>query len=178
MKLPNQLIIYSISFKHIKTSIKPINYKHVDASYLKQTEHLQKDKLTFQPNITILYKNWCVLKCYFHHIHRISVLFQGSVSLCAQPMRDVVKWKSLIRLVQSSGITWCFIHHCSDSGITDINDSLYSQRNLMFHLYSLRAKFCWRNINIYLHFMSFLHTDMTQVLKILPQVRPGSTYPT
>ena len=32
------------------------------------------------------------------------------------------------------------------------------------------------NINIYLHFISLLHTDMTQVLKILPQVRPGPTY--
>ena len=32
------------------------------------------------------------------------------------------------------------------------------------------------NINIYLHFVSSLHIDMTQVLKILPQVRPGPTY--
>ena len=29
------------------------------------------------------------------------------------------------------------------------------------------------NINIYLHFVSLLHIDLTQVLKILPQVRPG-----
>ena len=40
----------------------------------------------------------------------------------------------------------------------------------------LRAKFFRGNINIYLHFMSFLHIDMTQVLKILPQVREGPTY--
>ena len=32
------------------------------------------------------------------------------------------------------------------------------------------------NINIYLHFMSFLHIDLTQVLKTLPQVREGPTY--
>ena len=31
---------------------------------------------------------------------------------------------------------------------------------------------------MYLHFMSLLHIDMTQVLKILPQVRPGPTYST
>ena len=37
---------------------------------------------------------------------------------------------------------------------------------------SLRAKFCRGNTYIYLHFMSLLHIDMTQVLKILPQVRP------
>ena len=42
-------------------------------------------------------------------------------------------------------------------------------------LNSLCVKFCRGNINIYLHFMSLLHTDMTHVLKILPQVRPGPT---
>ena len=42
----------------------------------------------------------------------------------------------------------------------------------------LRAKFFWGNINIYLHFMSFLHIDLTQVLKIPPQVRPGPIYST
>ena len=40
----------------------------------------------------------------------------------------------------------------------------------------LRAKFFRWNINIYLHLMSLLHIDMTQVLKILPQVRPGPMY--
>ena len=34
------------------------------------------------------------------------------------------------------------------------------------------------NINIYLHFMSLLQIDMTQVLKILPRVRAGVTYST
>ena len=34
------------------------------------------------------------------------------------------------------------------------------------------------NISIYLHLISLLHIDMTQVLKILPQVRPGPTYST
>ena len=42
----------------------------------------------------------------------------------------------------------------------------------------LHAKFFRGNINIYLHFMSLLHIDMTHVLKILPQVRPGPTYST
>ena len=31
---------------------------------------------------------------------------------------------------------------------------------------------------MYLHFMSLLHIDMTQALKIHPQVRPGPTYST
>ena len=42
----------------------------------------------------------------------------------------------------------------------------------------LCAKFFRGNINIYLHFMSLFHIDVTQVLKILPQVRPGPTYST
>ena len=40
----------------------------------------------------------------------------------------------------------------------------------------LRAKFFRGNINIYLRFVSFIHIDMTQVLKIHYQVREGSTY--
>ena len=40
----------------------------------------------------------------------------------------------------------------------------------------LRAKFFWGNINIYLHFMSSLQIDLTQVLKTLLQVREGPTY--
>ena len=28
----------------------------------------------------------------------------------------------------------------------------------------------------YVHFMSFLHIDMTQVVEILPQMRQGPTY--
>ena len=40
----------------------------------------------------------------------------------------------------------------------------------------LHAKLFWGNINIYLHFMSFLHIDLTQVLKTLPRVREEPTY--
>ena len=43
---------------------------------------------------------------------------------------------------------------------------------------SLRAKFCRGNKNVYLHFMSLLRIDVTQVLQILPLVRPGPTYST
>ena len=38
-------------------------------------------------------------------------------------------------------------------------------------LNTLRAKFFRVNINMSLHFMSFLHIDMTHVLKIIPQIR-------
>ena len=40
----------------------------------------------------------------------------------------------------------------------------------------LQAKFFLGNIKLYLHFISLPHTDMTQVIEILPQVRQR-TYP-
>ena len=42
----------------------------------------------------------------------------------------------------------------------------------------LGAKFYRGNKNIYLHFKSFLHIDMTQVVAILPQVGQEHTYST
>ena len=40
----------------------------------------------------------------------------------------------------------------------------------------LRAKFFRVNINIYLYFVSFLHTNKTRVVEIPPRVRQGPTY--
>ena len=42
----------------------------------------------------------------------------------------------------------------------------------------LRAIFFRENINIYLHFVSFLHINKTQVAEIPPQVRQGPAYST
>ena len=42
----------------------------------------------------------------------------------------------------------------------------------------LHAIFFRENINIYLHFMSFLHTNKTQVVEIPPRVRQGPAYST
>ena len=42
----------------------------------------------------------------------------------------------------------------------------------------LRAKFVRENINIYLRFMSFLHTNRTRVVEIPPRVRQGPAYST
>ena len=40
----------------------------------------------------------------------------------------------------------------------------------------LRAIFFRENINIYLHFLLFLHTNKTQVAEIPPRVRQGPAY--
>ena len=45
-------------------------------------------------------------------------------------------------------------------------------------LNTLRAKFLRENINIYLHLMSFLHTNKTQEVEIPPRVRQGPAYST
>ena len=42
----------------------------------------------------------------------------------------------------------------------------------------LRAIFFRENINIYLHFMSFFHTNNTQLVEIPPRVRQGPAYST
>ena len=40
----------------------------------------------------------------------------------------------------------------------------------------LRAKLFRGNINIYLHFVSYLHMGTTQVVEILPQIRQEPAY--
>ena len=40
----------------------------------------------------------------------------------------------------------------------------------------LHAKFLRENINIYLDFLSFLHTNKTQVVEIPPQAKEGPRY--
>ena len=52
----------------------------------------------------------------------------------------------------------------------------FSQGHELLALYVL--KFFRGSIKMYLHFMSFLHIDMTQVVEILPHIRSGSTYST
>ena len=41
---------------------------------------------------------------------------------------------------------------------------------------SLHAKFFRGNINMYLHFVSFIHTDMPKIIEVLPRIRAGLTY--
>ena len=48
--------------------------------------------------------------------------------------------------------------------------------NIWHKLNHLRAKFFRGSINIYLHFVSFIHIDTTQVVEILSQIRQEPTY--
>ena len=75
-------------------------------------------------------------------------------------------------IVTSSLIGWAHTKNDSCFG-WDTPHSKY-----MYKLNPLRAKFLRENINIYLQFMSFLHTDKTQVVEIPPRVRHGPAYST
>ena len=57
----------------------------------------------------------------------------------------------------------------------DISMKKVFKRSQEIYFNPLQAKFFRENINIYWLFVSFLHIDMTQVLKILSQVREGLT---
>ena len=63
-------------------------------------------------------------------------------------------------------------------GEHDIRTIPHASPRLNVHFNPLRAIFFRGNINMYLYFMSLLHIDMKQALKILPQIRPGPTYST
>ena len=56
--------------------------------------------------------------------------------------------------------------------------NIWNECSEIFLLNPLRAKFLRENINIYLHFMSFLHTNKTHVVEIPPRVRQGPAYST
>ena len=62
--------------------------------------------------------------------------------------------------------------------INNIRDSPGGQQPLGFLVNPLRAKFLRENINIYLHFMSFLHTNKIQVAEIPTGVRRRPAYST
>ena len=52
-----------------------------------------------------------------------------------------------------------------------------TSKMFVYHNFNpLSAKFYIGNINICLHFVSFLHIDMTQVADILPQIRLEPSY--
>ena len=77
------------------------------------------------------------------------------------------------RSLSPYGVTRPLWVNCSSTWQYSCNIAVLShwQGRVDYKFNPLGAKFFRVNINIYLHFMSFLHSDMTQVLKILPQVR-------
>ena len=73
-------------------------------------------------------------------------------------------WESILALVSS---------YDADRGPASNHEAYF-----VVSVNPLRTIVFQREHNIYLHFVSFLHIGMTQVVKILSQVRQGPTYPT
>ena len=91
-----------------------------------------------------------------------------------------IMWFVRYTLLMRSCLTWYNPHHKFWSKTKTRQWGQNNWNNIYSHteLNPLRANFFGGNINIYLHFMSLLHIDITQVLKIIPHVRPGLTYST
>ena len=84
-------------------------------------------------------------------------------------------WMSLTK--DSNSEFWCLFWCKSEQVVEQILElpKIWNALTLMSRrpndlINPLRAKYFRRNIKIYLHFMSLLYIDMTQVLKIHPQV--------
>ena len=69
-------------------------------------------------------------------------------------------------------------HSCMYVSRLFIKSSFSCKHSILRNVNPLCVIFFRGNINMYLHFMLFLHIDMTQVVEILPQVRQGPTYST
>ena len=99
--------------------------------------------------------------------------------------------KILIRIWKSSCIWKCLLQnvHYFAEGIMSLKMYnflplvwymlylfLYCVPRIIFIVNPLRAKFLRENINIYLHFMSSLHTDKTPIVEIPPRARQRPAY--
>ena len=133
----------------------------VDLWYLVDEVGVYLNNVTIFPHISIHLQISCLLQRDTPHT------YMRPVTLHFDPLNLATK-------IQDS--SWCQLfcywwHHrlSSYTGIAWLRASC---------LNPLCAKFFRGNINIYLHFVSFLHIDATQVFEILPQIRQEPTYST
>ena len=117
----------------------------------------------------------------FHHCFHTSKL--AILSSWAMPITLIYMCHNL-----RSYHEWCRADIASSGGICQqrpyccywnhmgINVALVN--GMSSDLNPLRTKFFRDNINIYLHFMSFLHSNKTQVVEITPWLRQGPAYST
>ena len=117
--------------------------------------------------------NWSLGK---HVLHLKNINFK-CVSI-TDGMNIVFKiyWHDFLRILLSA--SYYLIKHWPRSLTPHETTGLQRVNHDRIHVNSLHAKLFRGNKNIYSHFTSFLHIDMTQVVEILPQVRQGPTYST
>ena len=94
--------------------------------------------------------------------------FQSEICIEHGPFTlDVLKHRQLPGFVVET--VWVLVTHTRRDTLT---------LDMLNYFNPLRAKFFRVNINIYLYFVSFLHTNYTQVVEILPRVRQRPAYST
>ena len=85
-----------------------------------------------------------------------------------------VKSNKTLLIFDKTGLSrWQLCYHCLEQMLSELWPLV---QTVSFN--PLRAKFLRENINLYLHFMSFLHTNKKQVAEIPPRVRHGPAYST
>ena len=136
-------------------------------SYSLQWRHNGRDSVSnHQPHD-------CFLNRLFRHISKKTSKLRVT-GLCAGNSPEVGEFPAQMASNAENVSIGC--HHTPWSirvnGVTQV----HLTRGKSSSINPLRAKFFRGNINIYLQFVSFILIDLTQVLKILPQVREGPTY--
>ena len=110
------------------------------------------------------------------HIHPWSVPIKKSSNLPARLPLMLLVWLNIACLVLvNCGIQGLWDRRCILQQIMR-SSWLFNSLAPGSYLNPLCAKFFRGNINLYLHFVSFLHIDMTQVVEFLPQITQEPTY--
>ena len=138
-----------------------------------------------------IFSKYCWLNARVHHIHywytRNTAILPSIYYFCLQ---DHILFPELRHISRSSlrgvysrstqELSACFRLHTTRGRISRDGKDLLTWcivcTNQFLTLY--HAKFFRGNQNIYLHFMSFLHIDITQAVEIIPQVRQELAYST
>ena len=153
---------------------------------------------------TLKYNYWRYHNIFFSSLpsdlHKMQII-SHECKPCLRPKASKLKWQWLNHLTQSLQFTranwdkwlvvlvsvslylnyWAGLFTNSTSIVWYHNNHLWTWSHITYpsnFLNPLRAKFFRVNINIFLHFMSFLHTNKTHVVEIPPRVRQGPAYST
>ena len=113
--------------------------------------------------------SWYIL----YHDHRIAIRIVLWPTRIVTPLIKITVSPLLMYWDITNEIDfWILGHFCTITITYSMIWQIIDQIN------PLRAKLFRGNINIYLHFVSLLHIDSTQVVEILPQIRQEPTYST
>ena len=108
------------------------------------------------------YSIWKTVLCYHCHVgHKLTRIRPCSDNYMHCCLWDVLNGTKLVR---------------SHLYLSLVDEAILRNMNKVICWNNIRAKCFKGNIDIHLNFVSFLHIDVTQALKIVPYVREGPTY--